>query len=377
MILRTTALLLATFLFLPSVDAMDPVEEEVAAFSFLPPLEPKDTRDEGATFQPVTVRIWESPYIQGKKPIGDHISLQTEKHYMSLRPSSNLIEDQEAFRLQEKKGMRTLREIRDSVAPSTFAIDQSIQNKKLHDKLCKTPWFRGDHFQTCPCDTFSLLLDPKPMDAMWEKLLENAEPLPSKKGYRLKNVMYVNVKKWAQGLMVLSQEMSRKIELPSADQPPILYFSAAKLMKGLLFQGKIYNSSIFSLEPPKYFKDNLRTIPNIVSCYEDVIKYNDQIRFDKLTIGNVLNWIRPIFQEQELLKIHRHIESRNMPYLNKCHESEIIKILFQEDVNKSLKKKLKEIHEYLNNLQKRYQEEQNYLSLSGWANSIWYKEWKK
>jgi hypothetical protein len=366
MILRNILFFITLFLSLSSVKAME------------------DT-DEHSTLEPVTVRIWEKRHTNVGATVGGHISLQTSKHYMSFRHPSDILQVNDSAPLWAKREKKPSKfecpkDLPDGFVPSTFEIDQNIQDKKFqnfsHVELGVGFSYREKVRPPCPCDTFTLLLDAKRMDAMWETLIKDAEDA-SINGYqpkiaRLKNVKYLKRSDQKYVESALRERDQQKTE----DEPLVLYFSTATLMKGLFFQGQIYNPSIFPLEPPKYFKVYLGKMPNITSSYEDVITNNHQIRRDNLALTTVSTWVRTIFNGQELFKIHQYIESQNMHFLNLPHEHEICTIYYRQD-GRSIEQKLDEIYKtYLPGLQKRYQEEQSYLSPSGWVNWLYYKEWK-
>jgi len=316
MILRNALCLLSIFLFFSPVKAME------------------NPADQEPTLEQVTVRIWPESERQ--------ISLETKKYYMSLHPFSDVEKiTRETFHLKDHPN---------GFAPSSDGIDRRIQEALDKYYYRKSP----------PCETFTLMLDPKPMNALWEKLIQNAEPVHSlweeavyvepirervPHGYLLKNVQYLITPK----------------NVINSETPPF-HYSNITLTEELLYLGNIYNPSTISIEIPKYFEAWLFPIGKPKSAHTDSQNFYE-----------FSQWVKRMSMRQKLVQIHNNIEVENMTYLNKEHEYDIVKILNGQE---SEEEKVYKIYvEYLPNLQKRFQDGQSYLSLSGWWS--WGRgEWK-
>lgn len=309
-------------------------------FLFLPNVQAMDVPDEENTLHPVKVRIWERIGLVGK----GYISLETPAHYISLRPL-------------EEKEERDLNDLPHGFAPSNFEIDQNIQDQNLRAKLVKT-----QPCDTHPCKTYVLYLNTQPMNAMWEKIIEQADDVlyaEKPEGRILKNVKYFK------GTLA---------QTSLTDQGTTLYFSNTTLMKGLLYQGEIYKR-LYAIHNPIYFKDCLApSSMTIMSDYEDVIKYNDRIMWGQVGVHDLDRMVFTFLRYQELVKIHKAIEDKKMTYLNIQHEEAILSLLYDGD--KTINKSLEAIDKYLTEVEKRYTEQQSSWGPRLW-DTVWTKEWKK
>jgi hypothetical protein len=254
-----------------------------------------------------------------------------------------------------------------------------------------------------PCETYTIFLDVEPLNQMWAQLSKKRDihhyfDKPTKdsktwiekeKGYRLENVCY-----WDKSLKTIVEKTSWKVDynwdrapwfsrkgseldLNKYYQSDKFYFSNASLIKGLLVMGKMQKLlPEWWLENAIYFKDSIGFPPTIYGFpYDDIIQNNAQVRQGDLTVNDVTDWLQDLMRRQTLIKIHKNIQLYKMPYLNTKHEKEILDILREE---KPLEENMgKILKEYLPNLRKRYQDQQSYLSGAGWADTFYYKEWKK
>lgn len=335
MTLRCFGFILGIILFLPHASAMEAASPE-----------------ESNTLLPVKVRIWERRTLPNLRVLGAHISLETNKHYMSLYPNI-----QPSLR---KKYVASLNELPNSFVATNFEIDQKIQNGKLQDKFNSTT-----HEEHRLCKTYVLYLNTQPMNAMWEKIRQGAEIAlydgePTR--YILKNVKY------------FKGDLFQRTILSPSDQDTTLYFSNTTLIKGLLYQGGIHKR-LYAIENPKYFKNFLcSSSTTIMSDYEDVILNNTRIMWNRVRIEDIMGRIEDCLRRHKLLTIHKVIEARQMTYLNIQHEEAILNLLY--DGNKTLDKNLESIDNYLLEQKSRYEEQQSLFSPAGWANTLYYKEWR-
>lgn len=99
-------------------------------------------------YQQVKVHTWTG---EGKTGENDHIAVQTPKHYMSFRHPFDILQivgsPEEKEAIKKYANPQTLSDLLAGLVPSTFQIDQEIQDKKIQ--------------RTYPCETFTLFLNDK------------------------------------------------------------------------------------------------------------------------------------------------------------------------------------------------------------------------
>jgi hypothetical protein len=120
MILRHSIYLLTVSLFLTPVKAMEYTEESKDISCTLSAKTSKEYLKDWEvikTLEPVIVRIWKN---SDGSETNEHISVQTQRHYMSLRPISEKLEETECTNF-----------VNPCFAPLIYEVDQHIQNGKL------------------------------------------------------------------------------------------------------------------------------------------------------------------------------------------------------------------------------------------------------
>lgn len=360
MTLRNTTCLLTTFLVTSPVMAMEDMTN----------LQDKG----GSTLRPVTFHIFKN---QDAQKLEGHISAQTEKYYMGLIPISELGLDMEMDRWGQRSfilGVNDPEDMEDPMsissssdsltdssvatyiprafAVSTFENDQHFQNGKiLHDS---GEW---------PYETVTLFLNTKPLDETWEKLTANSEPfcpLNSKpKGSRLNNVRYVDK----------ATRESHQLRDYWSEEGTVHYYSDVSFISSLLYKGGQCNTGVSRLKNAKYFKDELAPYTSPPLSYQDLQK-NPETKVVDQNVLSLTSEIKAIERNQKLMRAHQKIEDEDMYYINTTHEKEIITMA---NNNKSSE----EIDNYLASLKKRYQDEQSWLSVPGWINTLVHGEWRK
>lgn len=349
MILRHAIFLLSLFLCLPSAKAMENWELI------------------GGDLQPVTVHMWKSP---DRSRANEHIAVQTPKHYMSLRPLS-----------EEPKEEKFTSFVNPCFAVSSYKADQLLQDIKLNGgvQFGFTEESKAEPLEhnSWPHETLTLrFLDATAMDKMWEKFLKDASPNLSGHdkefiGKIFKNVHYVNDK--------MRKEFDRYIQnhTEPSRRETTLYFTNTTMALGLLGEGKMWGQNVYYLDYPKYFKDELMypPLPFVRTAFIEPIKSNFYTRAWNLSVEGIAWDLHETLKRQELIKIHKNIENKSygLDSLPTSHQQEIIKML---NTNDTIESKRDTIHTYLKELGERYQAQQSYLSLAGWADTFWYREWK-
>lgn len=350
MILRQSLYLLTMFLFLSPGKAMENIEgSQEGSWA-----QPTKTSNESLkdwevikTLEPVTVRIWKNP---DASETNEHISLQTQKHYMSLRPISEKLEDGEYTDF-----------VNPCFAPLTYDVDQYIQNEKLK---------KGDELWSF--ETFTLHLDATSMDQMWENLLEGTiDSVVSVDktviGKKFKNMHYVN-KKMRDGF---ENDIKLKRGGYSYRNDKNLYFTNTSIAFGLLGEGGLFGKDIYYLENPKYFVNELvfPPLPFFQTSFIEAIKTNFYTRAYNPSVQYITLVIQDFIKRQKLRRIHTYLEHFEIPSLPSTRKDEIIKMV---DGNKSQS----EIDKHLSDLNMIYHNQQSYLSATGWINTIVYsREW--
>jgi hypothetical protein len=331
MILRHGIFLLILFLLLPSANAMENWE-----------LIAED-------LQPVTVRMWKNP--EGSRA-NEHISVETPKHYMSLRPISEKMEESKYVSFTNP-----------CLATPNSAIDQLLQERKLNNGE-----LLSEKTKTWPCDTFILRLNTASMDKMWEELLKDATRRDYDNvfiGKVLKNVHYVNEK--------MREEFDKYSKNNSRPYQPntTLYFTNTSMAFGLLGKGGLFSKDVYYLESSKYFGSELMVppLPFFQTSFTDAIGCNFYARAYDPSLDYIVGVLQNVLRRQELIRIHKSIERYEIPSLPSERRDIIIKMVDE-------KKNKKEIDEHLSDLNKIYHNQQSYLSPTGWTNTIFYKgEW--
>jgi len=342
MIFKHVVFLLSLFLFLPSAKAMEKEWELI-----------------DGDLQLVTVHMWKSP--DGSRA-NEHIAVQTPKYYMSLHPVSEKIEESKYVNFENP-----------CFASTSSTIDQLLQDLKLNGGDRIEPF--GEP-QKWPCETLTLHLDTKSMDKMWEKLLEGASPTYEAEAFNgrvLKNVHYVNEK--------MREEFNKYTRnAPSYRKETALYFTNTTMALGLLGEGKMLGQNVYYLDYPndaKYFKNELMypPLPFVRTAFIEPIKSNFYTRAWNLSVEGIAWDLQQTLKRQELIKIHKNIENKSygLDSLSSSHQQEIIKML---NTDETIESKREKIHTYLKQLGERYRAQQSYLSLAGWADTFWYREWK-
>lgn len=280
--------------------------------------------------------------------------MQTPKHYMSFRPVS-----------EEPKKEKYITFVNPGFVPSDYESDQAIQNNKLY---MGAQIGNFEEPKVWPCETFTLALDATSMDMMWEGLLEDASPM--NKGMILKNVHYVSDQ--------MQKEFEKEIRRdsrPSYNSNKTLYFTNTSLAFGLLGKGKLYGEGVYFLDCPKCFVTELvyPPLPFFQTSFIDVIKTNFYTRSYNPNVDYLSEVLQDFFRRNELIRIHQSIGSYGLPSLPSAHQKKIVEML---DADEKLEERRDKINTYLKDLGQRYQDQQSYLSLSGWMDTFWYREWK-
>jgi hypothetical protein len=112
-------------------------------------------------------------------------------------------------------------------------------------------------------------------------------------------------------------------------------------------------------------RNNNRLFSDVITNNYDIQRYNPNV-------DDLASELRNIAKRQMFLKILQSLEQGDYGFksLLPDDEANIIKIVY---ANESIEEKQKKLQNYMEELGKTFESQKSYLSLSGWANTLYYR----